>query len=169
MLLLLTFDTEDERELFNYLYQGYSDFMLRVAFHILHNHEDAEDVVHNAFLYVADNLDKINISDRQKTKSYLALITKHKAIDLIRTRHSEIPLEDYMAVLGRTVNWENEEFLSEAFLYLSEEYRNLLLLRFYYGYSIAKIAAMQHMSYMAAAQMLHRAKLKLAQVIAEQE
>lgn len=69
MLLLLVFNTEQEKEEFRCLYEKYADHMLRVARHILSNGSDIEDVVHDAFLYVAKNLSKIDCSDHKKNKS----------------------------------------------------------------------------------------------------
>ena len=70
IILFLTFDTEEEKEKFSEIYQDHAEFMMRVARRILQNSQDAEDVIQDAFLYVADHLEKINQFDRQKTRSY---------------------------------------------------------------------------------------------------
>ena len=97
--------------------------MIRVARRILHNSPDAEDVVQDAFLYVADHLEKINQFDRQKTRSYLAIITEHKAIDLLRSRHPEDSLDEQQLEhsLMADAKWEEGEDLSKAILELSPE------------------------------------------------
>ena len=94
IILFLTFDTEEEKEKFSEIYRDHAEFMIRVARRILQNSPDAEDVVQDVFLYIADNLEKIDLSDRQKTRSYLAIITEHKAIDLLRSRHPEVTLDE---------------------------------------------------------------------------
>ena len=167
--MLLIFNTEEEKEKISVIFRDYADFMMRTARRILKNDQDAEDAVQDAFIYIADNLDKINTSDRQKTMSYLAIITEHKAIDLIRKRHATVSFEEYESTLMSATTWTEDEALSAALLALPQEYRELLLLRFLYGYSTREIANILHRSYAATAQMIHRAKQKLAQILSEQE
>ena len=167
--MLLIFNTEEEKEKISVIFRDYADFMMRTARRILKNDQDAEDVVQEAFLYIADNLDKINTSDRQKTMSYLAITTEHKAIDLIRKRHADVSFEEYESTLMSATTWTEDETLSAALLALPQEYRELLLLRFLYGYSTREIANLLHRSYAASAQMIHRAKQRLAQILSEQE
>jgi DNA-directed RNA polymerase specialized sigma24 family protein len=66
IILFLTFDTEEEKEKFCEIYRDHAEFMIRVARRILQNTLDAEYMVQDAFLYVADHLEKINQFDRQK-------------------------------------------------------------------------------------------------------
>ena len=172
MILLLTFDTEEEKEKFSVIYEEHAEFMLKIACHILQNTHDAEDAVADAFLYIADHLDKIDLSDRQKTKSYLAIITKHKAIDLIRRNKKEVPtddLENFEASLMSNVEWGESERLSQALLALPEEYRTILELYYYHGYSYREIAELLDQTTFAIAGKARRAKQKLAQVLTKSE
>lgn len=169
MFLLLTFDTEEEKEKFSVIYNDYAEFMVRVARRVLPSPTDAEDVVQDAFLYIADNLDKISMSDRQKTRSYLALITEHKAIDFIRRSHPSSPLEEQEHELMRNITWEENETLSEALLDLPTDYRDIILLHYYYGYTFHEIANLNNQSYFSITSKAHRAKQKLAQILIEQE
>ena len=111
IILFLTFDTEEEKEKFSEIYRDHAEFMMRIARRILHNSPDAEDVVQDAFLYVADHLEKINQFDRQKTRSYLAIITEHKAIDHLRSRHPEVSLDEQQLEhsLMADTKWEQGE------------------------------------------------------------
>ena len=61
IILFLTFDTEEEKEIFSVIYRDYAEYMLRAARRILQNSPDAEDVVQDVFLYIADNLEKIEL------------------------------------------------------------------------------------------------------------
>ena len=123
MLFLLIFDTEEEKEKFSILYQDYAEFMQRVARRFLLNSYDAEDAVQDAFLYVAGRLDKIDLSDKVRTKSYLALITKHKAIDLLRRTENEVVTADLNFPVLANTEWSRDEDLSKAILDLSPESR----------------------------------------------
>ena len=169
MLLLLAFDTEQEKEKFRYLYDKYADHMLRVARHILSNGSDIEDIVHDAFLYVAKNLNKIDCSDHKKTKSFLTTITKNKAIDHLRRTAKEIPFADPDVTLLADTSWESKETLAQALLKLSSESRDILLLHFYYGFSYHEIAKLLNLSYRSINGKVYRAKTKLANILAGKE
>lgn len=173
MLFLLAFDKEEAKEKFSTLYREYAGFMLRVARRVLSNSADAEDVVQDAFLYIADNLEKIDLSDQQKTRSYLAIITEHKAIDHIRRQHPELPLEEQLQeqeeALMSFTSWEEGDALAKALLELSPEYREIILLRYWYGYSFSEIAKLFDQSYFSITSKANRAKQKLAQIIQRSE
>ena len=171
IILFLTFDTEEEKEKFSEIYRDHADFMIRVSRRILHNSPDAEDVVQDAFLYVADHLEKINQFDRQKTRSYLAIITEHKAIDLLRSRHPEVSLDEQQLEHSLMANtkWEESEDLAKALLELSPEYRNILLLHYYYGYSYRKTAELLDQTTFSIASKARRAKQLLSEILTRSE
>ena len=171
IILFLTFDTEEEKEKFSEIYRDHAEFMIRVARRILHNSPDAEDVVQDAFLYVADHLEKINQFDRQKTRSYLAIITEHKAIDLLRSRHPEDSLDEQQLEhsLMADAKWEEGEDLSKAILELSPEYREVLLLHYHYGYSYREIAELLDQTTFSIASKARRAKQLLSEILTRSE
>ncbi len=51
-------DEPGDRQKFEYLYRTYKGLMFYVANQILHNIEDAEDAVHEAFIAIAQNIKK---------------------------------------------------------------------------------------------------------------
>ena len=171
IILFLTFDTEEEKEIFSVIYRDYAEYMLRAARRILQNSPDAEDVVQDVFLYIADNLEKIDLSDRQKTRSYLAIITEHKAIDHLRSMHPEISLDEQHLEHSLMANakWEEGEDLSKAILELSPEYREVLLLHYHYGYSYREIAELLGGTTFAIASKARRAKQLLAEILTRSE
>ena len=171
IVLLLTFDTDEEKNKFSVIYQDHVEFMLRVARRILHDSPDAEDVVQDVFLYIADNLEKIDLSDRQKTRSYLAIITEHKAIDHLRSMHPEISLDEQHLEhsLMADAKWEEGEDLSKALLKISPEHRKILLLHYLYGYSYREIAELLNETTFSVAGKARRARQKLAEILVGSE
>ena len=81
-MLLLIFDTEEEKQLAIRLYEKYSKFMFKVAFNILNSNYTAEDAVQQAFIKISKNLDKVNEFNEIKTRNYIGLITRNTAIDM---------------------------------------------------------------------------------------
>ena len=86
ILYLEMIETGQDKEKFEQLYDNYRNLMYYLAFQITKNQEDAEDAVHQAFLYVIENLGKIDDPSSNQTKSFLSIIAEHKAIDLVRKR-----------------------------------------------------------------------------------
>ena len=82
---MMLFDTE-ERTKFKELYETYRDYMYWISYSIIHNKQDAEDSVHNAFLKIIRVLDKIDLEQPEKTKMFLTIIAKNTAIDFYRKK-----------------------------------------------------------------------------------
>ena len=82
MLIYLTMiEAEEDRHRFLSLYRRYKKLMLYIAHDILHDPHDAEDAVHEAFLRLAEMIEKIHEIDCPETRSLIVMITKSKAID----------------------------------------------------------------------------------------
>ena len=73
---LALFDTQKEKELFQAVYERYSQQLCRLALHILGSNIQAEDMVHETFLIFARNMDKIDMPDSPRTWNYLATILR---------------------------------------------------------------------------------------------
>ena len=98
-LYLAMIDSDADKSKFEILYSEYKNLMYYTANHILRNSNDAEDVVHQAFLKVIEILDTISSPRCHKTRALLVTITEHKAIDLYREkqRRNVLPLaEEYI-------------------------------------------------------------------------
>ena len=68
MIYLQMIDTPADRSKFEQLYLEYRGLMFYVANKILQSEQDAEDAVHQAFLSVAENIEKIGEPDSPKTQ-----------------------------------------------------------------------------------------------------
>lgn len=103
-LYLAMIDSDADKSKFEILYSEYKNLMYYTANHILRNSNDAEDVVHQAFLKVIEILDTISSPRCHKTRALLVTITEHKAIDLYREkqRRNVLPLaEEYIGAAPR--------------------------------------------------------------------
>ena len=56
---LQTIESEEDKSKFEGIYYRYRKLMFHVAMKILHNRQDAEDAVHQAFVSIIENLEKI--------------------------------------------------------------------------------------------------------------
>ena len=161
-------DSPEEKALFECLYLKYRDLMFYIANQILQNRQDAEDAVHAAFVAVAEHMDKISCVDCPQTKGYIVTITENKAIDLYRQkkRHPQtLYLEE---TEGLTISYEGKLAIAGCFAKLPGRYRDILLQRYRYGYTVKEISKMLHITEANAKKRILRAKEKLERFCKEE-
>ena len=90
----------DDKSKFVILYEKYSRLMMKVALNILHDSFLAEDAVHDAFVNVAKNMEKIGRVESLETKNYLIVVTKNASIDIYRKRSIRMKREIFVDELG---------------------------------------------------------------------
>lgn len=94
---------------FEKLYKKYKTLIYGIAFSILKNKQDAEDVVQTVFAKLYDiNADKL---PTQKEASWLYTITKNEAIMILRKRDNNLSLDSIYEI--ETSNNEIEEVISK--------------------------------------------------------
>lgn len=147
------------------LYIKYWHLMCHVAMEILQNSADAEDAVQQAFLYLMLHMDRLGDIDSPATRAYVTLTAKHRAIDLYRSRRRCEPAD----VSGMQAAGIRPERLGvmEALSQLPARDRDMLLLRFWEGYTTDEIAGMLRMKKDTVQKDVWRAKKKLAVTLAE--
>lgn len=157
-------ETPEDRTKFEILYSSYKDWMGTIAFDVLHNKDDAEDAVHNAFVKIAENIRKIDDPLSKKTRAYIATITETKAIDIYRKkrRHPEVPLPE--DELGIQFDYYNCGDLARCIAQLPSRQRAVLTLKYRHGYSNREIAKILKISEINAVKLDQRAKAKLKEL-----
>lgn len=60
LVYLSMIEGPEDRNKFEIVYQQYKSLMYYVAYRILREERDAEDAVHNAFVRIAEHIDKIS-------------------------------------------------------------------------------------------------------------
>ena len=151
IIYLQMIESDEDKSKFEQLYIMYKGLMFHVAMKILKNEFDAEDAVHQAFLSLIENLKKI--SD--------VIITERKAIDIIRSRSKLVDVEFWESTYGIEIPLPGDHGLADAMARLPAAYRDILLLRYYNGYSVREISSMLHIKKDTAQKQLWRAKAAL--------
>lgn len=169
MIYLQMIDTPEDCSKFEFLYMEYRGLMFHVANKILHNEQDAEDTVHQAFLKVAENIEKIGDPKCPKTQGYIVTIAENKAIDLYRRRQKRQVVELSDDLPGVTAIYEGENTLAACILKLPARYREVILLRYYQGYSVKEVAAILGLSLSAASKLNQRAKNRLRELYEKED
>lgn len=167
MIYLQMIETPEEKSKFEQIYLEYRGLMFHVAYEILHNEQDAEDAVHQAFVKIAENIKKIDNPVCLKTHGYVVTIVENKAIDQYRKlqKHQTVELID--EIQDTVPHYEGDNALTDCILKLPARYREMILLRYHHGYSVREIASMIGLSLPAAIKLDQRAKNKLKKLCEE--
>lgn len=167
IIYLQMIENEEDKQRFTALYETYRGLMFYVANNLLHNTHDAEDAVHQAFITIAENFSKIDEIECPQTRAYIVLIVERKAIDILRKRNrlSEVSINE--AAHGIEIPLPGDHGLADALAGLPAHSREILLLRYYNGYTTKELAAAFGVSYAAMKKQLTRAKNSLRERMEE--
>ncbi len=164
---------------FQQIVEKYQDRAYRLAWSLVKNDDDANDVVQDAFLNVFRKLDTFD--GRAKFSSWLYRVVVNAGLMRLRKkrRRSEIPLEEFgpqfledghhvsvapsWDIRGDRVVENNElrEKILEAVDQLEEKYQTVFLLREVEDLDLKEIAQILELTVPAVKSRLHRARLFL--------
>nr|WP_296109067.1 sigma-70 family RNA polymerase sigma factor [uncultured Terrisporobacter sp.] len=135
LIYLSLLDSEEEISKFELIYSTYKKQMYYTANNILKDSHLAEDAVHNAFLRIINNLEKIEDINSHKTKGLIVIIVKNVSIDIYRKNKKErdntIFIDDLDDINGYDEINKNEiGDLEIAISKLPENYKQVFLLKF---------------------------------------
>jgi len=150
MLFLTIITDQNVKDQLESLYVMYKRDLYVTAFSILKDQSTAEDIVHDAILKAACNLEKFSEIKCNKTRVYLVIIVKNLCIDYLRRNKKVMPfdyellkntlldhddlLEEQMIKMD--ITREMEAYLNE----LNPSYAQVIMLRFYHGLTVLEIA-----------------------------
>ena len=169
IVYLQMIDLLEDQSKFEKIYYTYRGLMFHIAKSIVRQEQDAEDAVHEAFIKIARNINKISDPLSPKTRAYVVQIVENTAIDQLRKkrRHvDEVPLEDH---LGVSLEYSGENRVVKEILSLPAYDREVLLLRYDMGYSVRETAQILGISYVATRKREQRAKRRLMEKCKEEE
>jgi len=169
LMYLAAIDSPEDQSKFEKVYLAYKGLMYHVAYQILGNEQDAEDAVHNAFVKIVEYIEKIGDPVCSKTRSYVVTIAENKAIDLYRANQRRGKAAYLDEVGGIPVNAPEDPGLEYCILKLPPQYRQVIFLKYYHGFSCKEIAKQLGISEANAKKLDQRAKKKLLALCREEE
>ena len=161
-------DTPEEKIRFEQIYLNYRGLMYHVADQILHNRQDAEDAVHNAFLKIIRKFSKFQNTPAKDLAPQLIVITKNEAISISRKKRDAGSLEDVDGVAEPPETAANYRALVDSFAHLPQTYRTVMEMKLLSGYSDGEIAAKLGLTKTTVSTRINRGR-QLLRSIAEQE
>ena len=167
IMYLQMIETDEDKSKFEDIYIAYRGLMYHIAYQKLHNREDAEDVVHHAFVKIAENIRKIE-PVCPKTKQLVVTIVCNRVIDLYRTqyRHENLEFRDDLDN-GTTYEIDEDGYLGDCISKLPDKQRSVIWLKYYHGYTLREISGMLDISLSNAQKLDQRAKKELEKLYLE--
>ncbi len=168
IVYLSAIETKEEKETFRKIYEENYLKMYHVALSFLRDKGEAENVVHEAFLSLAENFTKyLHLSDSSFAGLCVSIV-KNKAISSIRQSNHYTDEEIENLVIcddmpehdaeGMLLKEEEGMFVRKALAKIPEVLREALVLKYCYGLSRKEIARIQGVSLKALDKRLLRAK-----------
>ncbi len=148
---------------FEELYERYATDVLRVSYYYLGNREMAEDVTQDVFVKLITNAPSL---EEGREKAWLLKVALNRCRDLWRSSWIKkvvlghpgfecFPAPDMIGQLA------DQQSLSEAVSRLKPEFKEVVLLFYYQGFSVTEIAAMLDIAEGTVSSRLSRARDKL--------
>ena len=167
---------DGQQEAFASLIERYKDAVQNLAYRMLSNVTEAEDVTQEVFVRAYTQL--ATYKPTHKFSTWLLSIASHLAIDQLRRRRFlAVPLEDvpfleWVADLGvgpeqSALVGEQQDEIQAYLQRLHSKYRSVIVLRYWYDLSYDEIAAALNLTSPLVKARLHRARELLARYMRE--
>ena len=133
------------------IYLKYKDKVLAYIRNHVNSPEDAEDLCSDVFIKIYQKLDTYD-SSKASISTWIYSVTSNTVIDFYRTNHihSEIPedlTDERSSVEDEVLGQENLSLLAKALKDLPQEQMDIIVLRYYKGYTLQEVAEMMQLSY----------------------
>lgn len=156
------------------LYSLYESAMYAIAYSILNNVEQAEDVTHDSFEKIYTYLDDIKEADSLKTKAFVTRIVKNKAIDTYRknkrlSRYDDSfnnvisdEIDPARIIENQLIRLNELDALDNALADMPERLRQVVVMKYGYGLKMTEIASILDKDSATIRKRMERAKKYLA-------
>ena len=123
------------------IYEEYYQKVFSYIHSRISNYHDAEDLCEDVFTKVVKRIDSFDES-KSSLNTWIYNITKNTLIDHYRVKHDELELLDNYEYIEEESPVSATEIadLANALEKLSEQEKDIIVLRYYQGYSLKEIA-----------------------------
>ncbi len=177
-MLILVFDTPQERDKFSVLYEKYKKTIYYTLSRYKLDEHTKEDLSQDIYIIIAHHLDDIDINDLKKTRNYIITISRNYCLNYLRnkSRKPEEFLEEYPnlhtdsdEILEHLINREQVHYLASEINKLEDIYKSVLELKYVNNLSNDEIASALKIKKKTVEMRLYRANIILRQKLKEQK
>lgn len=165
---------EGDKDAFGKIIEAYQGPVYNLAYRMLNNANEAEEAAQEAFIRAYTRLDSYN--PERKFSTWLLSITSNYCIDVIRKRRAILlsidePLAPHPALMSeksagpesQLVQHEEQVLVQSLLAELEPDYRQAVVLRYWYDLSYEEIAELMNTTVSAIKSRLFRARRQLAE------
>jgi RNA polymerase sigma-70 factor (ECF subfamily) len=171
-MMFLSAASIDEKNKFEFVYARWKNLMLNKANGILHDYSLAEDAVSEAFIRVYKNLHKLDDLESGKTAAFLVMIVKNVSLTMLSkqtrtvvTDTAEYDRADAFNLEDEIISKSSAQELFKLIDNLKDELKTPFLLKYAYDFSLKEIGKMLKITENNATVRVHRAKIKLSEML----
>lgn len=168
---LVDFVLQGDQDVFTVLVERYKDAVQNLAYRMLGNATEAEDVAQEAFVRAYTQL--ATYKPAHKFSTWLLSIASHLAIDQLRRRRflalplEDVPFLEWIVDAGvspelSALRGEQQDEIQNYLQRLPAKYRAVIVLRYWHDFSYEEIAAALNLTPALVKARLHRARELLA-------
>ena len=168
LIYLQMIETDEDKQRFAEIYMQTHARAEQTAIRLLHNQQDAEDAVQNAYVQVIRHLEKTKEIPCKDLPFWIISIVKNEALMILRKKKRVMLLEDWDGAVEEAEGISDYQSLVRFFASLPETYRAAMEMKYLIGYSSREIARYLDISEDAVNTRLLRGR-KLLQSILEKE
>lgn len=157
------------------IYEKYKNRMYISACRVLQDPTLAEDAVHDTFIALSRNIEKIHDVDSICTASYVTKAAKNRALNMVKknAKESILPIEEIDEVFDESMldmicSKENFKIIVDAIMSLDERYRDVLSLYYLNELTVREIANLLARKETTVKQQLVRGRRKLINIITKE-
>ncbi len=169
-----------KRETVEKIYDLYYKHMMACAFDILKNHHDSQDAVQDAFYNITATYEHFEDATAPATAALVHIYVRNAAINIFNTnkRHTKIvmPCDDADEIMNDIVDEDSDvlrimidnettEIVSEAIDKLNDNYRDTIIMKYYYHMRNVDIAQVLNIDSNKVNGYIFRAKQKLKDIL----
>ena len=175
LIYLTTLETEEECQTMTEIYNKYKGLMFKKALKYTSNREQAEDIIHDVFINIIKNKEKIFNLTCMDLQRYIVIMVRNRCIDLLisGTQRIDGNIDDYENTIENNssdaceliINEENYLSLRKALNEIDEVSKNILEMKYVLGYSYNEIAVKFGMTPKYVDIRLQRAKKRLRKAL----
>lgn len=169
-------ENDDQRSELSEFYEKNKNRFYAIAFEHLHNKEESEDAVQEAFLRIVKKPEPFFTKSRNDRFLYASVIVRNVSIDFYLKKHkhkfeslTDDIEDDNLPLLERTVGELSRDELMSFISSLSEALRQALFLKIHYQMTTCEIASALGISETAARKRLSDAGKKIRQFLEGRE
>ena len=167
---LMQFEDINEQTLFAEIYEQNVGRMYSIAKSILTSNQLAEEAVHDTFLKVIDNFEKVSALSPKMCQGWINVVVKNISLNILKKEKRSFPIEnEKLFTISSDENDREYNYLIEAINNLPEKYRDVLEMYYLLGYDSNEIASLLGITSDNVLQRMSRARKLLLEELNEEK